>query len=69
MRLILLTTLTMLAFAANSVLNRAALAADLGTDRLEPWAFAAIRLLSGALCLMLLIGWRDKRLQVPAFKF
>ena len=69
MRLILLTTMTMLAFAANSVLNRAALAPDLGADRLEPWAFAAIRLLSGALCLMLLIGWRDKRLQVPAFKF
>ena len=69
MRLILLTTLTMLAFAANSVLNRAALAPDLGADRLEPWAFAAIRLLSGALCLLLLIGWRDKRLQVPEFKF
>ena len=69
MRLILLITMTMLGFAANSVLNRAALVLDLGADRLELWAFAAIRLLSGAFCLMLLIGWRDKRLQVLEFKF
>ena len=69
MRLFLLTTVTMLAFAANSVLNRAALAPELGADRLEPWVFAAIRLLSGALCLLLLIGWRDKRFQIPEFKF
>ncbi len=61
--------MTILAFAVNSVLNRAALAPDLAADRLEPWAFAAIRLLFRVLCLLLLIGWRDKRLQVPEFKF
>ena len=69
MRLFLLTTVTMLAFAANSVLNRAALAPELGAERLEPWVFAAIRLVSGSLCLLLLIGWRDKRFQLPEFKF
>lgn len=46
-RLVLLTALTMAAFAANSVLNRAALA---GGDA-GPAAFAAIRVFSGALCL------------------
>lgn len=44
MRLFVLTTLTMIAFAANSVLNRLALeGGDMG-----PASFAAIRLLSGA---------------------
>ena len=59
MRLFLLTSLTMLAFAANSILNRMAL--EDGTT--GPAAFAAIRLASGALCLWLLVaarggGWR-----------
>lgn len=56
MRLIALTALTMVAFAANSVLNRLALAgADMG-----PASFAAIRLLSGALMLWVLVAVRDK---------
>ncbi len=46
-RLILLTTLTMVAFAANSLLNRAALL----DGETGPAAFAALRLLSGAICL------------------
>ena len=51
-RLILLTALTMVAFAANSVLNRAAL-----TDgETGPAAFAAIRLVAGAICLALLVS-------------
>lgn len=54
MRLFLLTALTMLAFAANSILNRMALE-DGATG---PAAFAAIRLVSGALCLWLLVAWR-----------
>jgi drug/metabolite transporter (DMT)-like permease len=54
MRLFLLTALTMLAFAANSILNRMALE-DGATG---PAAFAAIRLASGALCLWLLVGAR-----------
>lgn len=59
MRLFLLTALTMLAFAANSILNRMAL--EDGTT--GPAAFAAIRLASGALCLWALVaarggGWR-----------
>lgn len=53
MRLFLLTALTMLAFAANSILNRMALE-DGATG---PAAFAAIRLLSGALCLWVLVAW------------
>lgn len=54
MRLILLTALTMVAFAANSLLNRAALA-DGATG---PAAFAALRMASGALCLAGLMAWR-----------
>lgn len=54
MRLFVLVALTMTAFAANSVLNRAALA-DSGSG---PAAFAAVRLLSGAFCLALLVALR-----------
>ncbi|MCV2882254.1 DMT family transporter [Actibacterium sp. XHP0104] len=51
MRLILLTILTMIAFAANSVLNRLAL-----TDgAMGPAAFAAIRLGAGAVMLAVLV--------------
>ncbi|NNL72105.1 MAG: DMT family transporter [Silicimonas sp.] len=46
-RLFLLAALTMLAFAANSILNRAALA----DGQTGPAAFAAIRTVSGAFCL------------------
>ena len=54
MRLFALTALTMVAFAANSVLNRLALApGDMG-----PASFAAIRLVSGALMLGLLAAWQ-----------
>lgn len=50
MRLFLLTALTMLAFAANSVLNRMAIRVE-GADAL---AFAALRLVAGALTLLAL---------------
>lgn len=50
MRLFLLTTLTMIAFAANSVLNR--LAVDSGA--IDPHSFALVRVLSGAIMLTLL---------------
>lgn len=54
-QLFLLTTLTMVAFAANSLLNRAALLdGDTG-----PAAFAALRLISGALMLTLLVAMRS----------
>jgi drug/metabolite transporter (DMT)-like permease len=56
MRLFALTLLTMVAFAANSVLNRLALeAGDTG-----PASFAAIRLISGVVMLAGLVVWRDK---------
>jgi drug/metabolite transporter (DMT)-like permease len=55
MRLILLTSLTMLAFAANSILNRAALAGG----EAGPSSFAAVRLVSGAVVLCLLVALRD----------
>ncbi len=54
MRLIFLTTFTMIAFAANSVLNRLALV-DAG---MGPAAFAAIRLAAGAVVLMVLVWVR-----------
>ena len=57
MRLFLLTTLTMFAFAANSVLNRLALIAG----GLDPASFALIRLGSGGLVLAVLVLSRGRR--------
>ncbi len=54
MRLFLLTALTMVAFAANSVLNRWALV-DGSTG---PAAFQALRVVSGAVCLAVLLAMR-----------
>lgn len=59
MRLAVLTALTMVAFAANSVLNRMALAeAGMG-----PAGFALVRLVSGAAVLCALCLWRGGRLR------
>lgn len=55
MRLILLTILTMIAFAANSVLNRMAFV-DGGTG---PAAFALVRLASGAIFLIVLASFQN----------
>ncbi|MCW8841962.1 MAG: EamA family transporter, partial [Rhodobacteraceae bacterium] len=57
MRLFLLTALTMVAFAANSVLNRVALT-DGGMDA---ELFGLLRLVSGAAMLMLLLGLQGRR--------
>lgn len=54
MRLFLLTALTMLAFASNSVLNRWAV----GQGWIGPAGFAMIRLMSGAGMLALILGLR-----------
>ncbi|MEW2917471.1 DMT family transporter [Ruegeria sp. ANG10] len=58
MRLFLLTTLTMCAFAANSILNR--LAIDSGAS--DPAGFAIIRVMSGALVLTGLVWLRSGHL-------
>lgn len=58
MRLILLTSLTMLAFAANSVLNRLGLADGL----IGPANFALIRLVSGAVMLAALVWFRQRKI-------
>ena len=60
LRLVLLVILTMIAFAANSVLNRAALIGD-GNG---PAAFASLRIFSGALCLALLVVARKGGLRI-----
>lgn len=52
-RLLLLTALTMVAFAANSLLNRAGVEYG-GTD---PITFATVRLWAGAITLVLLVLW------------
>jgi len=54
MRLVLLTVLTMTAFAANSVLNRAAV----GHGHIGAVDFAVVRLLAGAVMLGLLVAGR-----------
>ncbi|WP_127901023.1 DMT family transporter [Solirhodobacter olei] len=71
MRVVLLVALTMVAFAANSVLNRMAMVGG----GIGPSAFAAIRLLSGALALAAMVRVRGaplplttraRRLGVPS---
>ena len=56
MRLVLLTGLAMLAFAANSVLNRMAV----GAGRIDPVMFAVLRLGSGAVVLAVLLAMRRR---------
>jgi len=60
MQLILLTTITMLAFAGNSVLCRMALGGSLGEEGIDAASFTAIRLASGALMLSILLLFRAK---------
>lgn len=62
MRLALLTTLTMIAFAANSVLNR--LAVDSGA--IDPSSFAMIRVTAGAIALCMILTVRGGGLPVLA---
>lgn len=56
MRLGFLVALAMLAFAANSVLNRMAV----GAGRIDPMSFAVVRLAAGAAVLALLVLWRGR---------
>lgn len=53
LRVALLTLLAVTAFAANSLLNRAALA----SGEIDPGAFTVIRMVSGALTLAALVAW------------
>lgn len=62
MRLFTLTTLTMIAFAANSVLNRL----GVGGGRIDPVGFAVVRLVAGAVMLALLLLLRPGRRAAPA---
>lgn len=59
MRLLLLTALAMLAFAANSLLCRLALAGS----AIDPASFTGIRLVAGALTLWLIVYLRERRLR------
>ena len=61
MRLFLLTALTMVAFAANSVLNRWAV----GPGHIGAVEFAMIRLVSGAAMLAMLVLWQRGGLAWP----
>ena len=56
MKLTLLTLLTLLAFAANSLVNRGALQYEL----IGPGEFALLRVTFGALTLFALLTWRNK---------
>lgn len=56
MKLFFLTCVTMIAFAANSLLNRAALTGN----AIGPGEFAALRLASGAVMLLILLSLREK---------
>ncbi|TCL08173.1 EamA-like transporter family protein [Shimia isoporae] len=56
MRLLLLTAVTMTAFAANSVLNRAGVA----VAGMDPLDFGVVRLVSGALALAAIVIWQRR---------
>lgn len=62
MKLALLTALTMVAFAANSVLNRAAV----GSGSIDPASFALIRVTAGIVTLCMVLSVRGKSL--PLFR-
>lgn len=68
MKLVLLTALTMIAFAANSVIGRMAIGSG-DTALIDPAAYSAMRLISGALVLAVLVvltgsnGKRSPRFQ------
>ncbi|MCL6283335.1 DMT family transporter [Ruegeria sp. 2012CJ41-6] len=62
MRLVLLISLTMVAFAANSILNRLAV----GSGAADPGTFAVVRVLAGALVLCLLVWARGGRVPLTA---
>ncbi len=64
LRLFLLTALTMLAFAANSVLNRWAV----GPGHIGAVEFAVIRLLAGAIVLAGLVLWQRRGLAWPGLQ-
>ena len=51
-----LTGIAMIAFAANSVLCRV----SLGTDLIDAASFTTVRLLSGAVCLLLIVSIQEK---------
>ena len=56
MRLVGLTFVTMLAFAGNSLLTRMAV----GQGLIDPFGFAAVRVVAGALVLGVLVLWRGR---------
>lgn len=56
MRILILTVLTMVAFAGNSVLNRVAIV----YGGMDAFVFGAIRLLAGAAILAILVLWQRK---------
>jgi drug/metabolite transporter (DMT)-like permease len=58
LRAILLTTLTMLCFATNSILARLALR----EQEIDAGTFTAVRIMAGALVLVLLTSWQQGRL-------
>ena len=64
MRAAILTSLTMLAFAMNSILNRAAV--DGG--HADAGAFAIIRVAAGALILVMVLSVRGGRIEVLSFR-
>lgn len=61
-KLAALAALAMLAFAANSLLARAALL----TTGIDPATFSAVRLISGAIFLLLCAAWRTRRIPLQA---
>lgn len=64
MQLILLTALTMIAFAANSVLGRMAIGSG-DAPLIDPASYSAVRLVTGALMLWVLVALNGARQAAP----
>lgn len=60
-RTALLTAVAMVAFATNSLLCRAAL----GAERIDAASFASVRVISGAVALLVILALRDRRPALP----
>lgn len=63
LRIVILTAAALTGFAANSLLCRAAL---LRPGQIDPASFTAVRILSGAVTLAAIVGFRARRVVVPS---
>lgn len=69
LKLIFLTSVTMIAFGSNSIFARLALSeGPLGAQSIDPANYTMLRLLSGAIMLAIMVNWSGRPRQNPPHK-